>query len=89
MFNEFKVRDAQLVNNIFVIADTNGHGALDIRELLGNMIFWLRGTIGYKFALFFEIFCSVNNGVYVSTENLVKVVEDALKVLKESFFVSK
>ena len=60
MFNDFKVKDALTLNNLFMVADVQGHGALDIRELLGNIIFWLRGTLGYKFALFFEVFSSVN-----------------------------
>ena len=89
MLDVFKVKDAHLVNNVFVIADTNGNGALDIRELIGNIIFWLRGTLGYKFALFFEVFTSVNGGMYVSKENLIKVIGDALKVFKESFFLAK
>ncbi|CDW80465.1 hippocalcin-like protein 1 [Stylonychia lemnae] len=89
MLDVFKVKDAHLVNNIFVIADTDGNGALDIRELIGNMVFWLRGTLGYKFALFFEVFVSVNGGVFVSKENLIKVIGDALKVFKESFFLAK
>ncbi len=89
MLDVFKVRDANLVNNIFVIADSNGNGALDIRELIGNMVFWLRGTLGYKFALFFEVFVSVNGGLYVSKENLIKVIGDALKVFKEAFFLAK
>jgi hypothetical protein len=53
------------------------------------LIFWLRGTTGYKFALFYEVFMSVNNNLFVSRENLVKVVGDALKVFKESFFLAK
>lgn len=62
LIDVFKVKDAQLINNMFTIADTNGDGALDIRELIGNLIFWLRGNLGYKFALFFEVFVSVNSG---------------------------
>lgn len=89
MYDVFKVRDAQLVNNVFIIADTNGNGALDIRELVGNMIFWLRGSLGYKFALFFEVFSSVNGGLFVTTENIVKIITDALKVFKETFFLAK
>ena len=89
MLDVFKVKDAQLVNNVFVIADVNGTGALDIRELIGNVVFWLRGTLGYKFALFFEVFVSVNGGLFVSRENLIKVIGDALKVFKESFFLAK
>lgn len=77
------------MKNIFVIADTHGDGALDIRELIGNLIFWLRGATGYKFALFFEVFMSVNGNLFVSRENLIKVVGDALKVFKESFFLAK
>lgn len=52
-------------------------------------MFWLRGSLGYKFALFFEVFRSVNGGIYVSNENLVKVMADALKVFKETFFNAK
>lgn len=89
MLNVFKVKDAQLVNNIFVIADNNGNGALDIRELIGNIVFWMKGSLAYKFALFFEVFVSVNGGLFVSKENLIKVVGDALKVFKESFFLAK
>jgi len=89
MLDVFKVKDAQLVNNIFVIADVNGTGALDIRELIGNIVFWLRGTLGYKFALFFEVFVSVNGNLFVSKENLIKVIGDSLKVFKESFFLAK
>lgn len=51
-----------MLNNLFLISDTNGNGALDIREIIGNIIFWLRGSLGYKFALFFEIFSSVSGG---------------------------
>jgi len=57
-----------------MVADSSKDGALDVRELIGNFIFWLRGDLGYKFALFFEIFSSVNGGVFVSTENLSKVL---------------
>ena len=89
MYDMFKISDSQLISNIFLIADYRGDGALDIRELLGNLIFWLRGTLGYKFALFFEIFSSVNEGLFVSRENILKVVGDGLKVLKESFHLSK
>jgi len=60
LMDNFKVKDAQLLSNIFIIADSNGDGALDIREIIGNLIFWLKGSIGYKFALFFEVFISVN-----------------------------
>jgi Ca2+-binding EF-hand superfamily protein len=89
MFELFKVKDASLLQNIFIVSDPSGEGALDIRELLGNLIFWLRGSLGYKFALFFEIFSTVNGGLFVSRENLLKVVGDALKVFKESFFLAK
>jgi len=35
------------------------------------------------------VFVSVTGGYYVSRENLLKVVGDALKVFKESFFLAK
>lgn len=57
--------------------------------MIGNLIFWLRGNLGYKFALFFEVFVSVNAGKFVSRENLLKVIGDALRVFKESFFLAK
>jgi len=69
-----------------VISDTNGSGGLDIRELIGNIIFWLRGALGLKFALFFEVFSTATGTQCVARENLGKVLGDALKVFKESFF---
>jgi hypothetical protein len=89
MLDVFKVKDAQLVNNLFVISDSNGSGALDVRELLGNIIFWVRGALGLKFALFFEVFSTATGSTCVSRENLGKVLGDALKVFKESFFQAK
>lgn len=83
-------------------ADSGRHGALDIRELLANIIFWLRGDLGYKFGIFFELFGTINytnphlqelsnekRFSYIQTENLVKVVTDALTVFKESFYLCK
>jgi hypothetical protein len=86
MLDVFKVKDAQLVNNLFVISDTNASGALDIRELIGNIIFWVRGALGLKLALFFEVFSTATGTTCVARENLGKVLGDALKVFKESFF---
>jgi hypothetical protein len=74
------------VNNLFMISDTHGTGALDIREILGNIIFWVRGALGLKFALFFEVFSTTTGTTCVGRENLGKVIGDALKVFKESFF---
>jgi len=89
MLDVFKVKDAQLMNNLFLISDTNGSGALDIRELLGNMLFWVRGSLPLKFALFFEVFSTATGSTCVARENLAKVIADALKVFKESFFNAK
>ena len=86
MLDVFKVKDAQLLNNIFLISDVNGNGALDIREIIGNIVFWLRGSLGLKFALFFEVFGSVTGTHSVARENIMKVIGDALKVFKETFF---
>lgn len=72
-----------------MISDANGNGALDIREIIGNIIFWLRGSLGLKFALFFEVFGTVTGGHAVARENLLKVIGDAMKVFKESFFQAK
>lgn len=89
MLDVFKVKDAQLLNNLFVISDVNGNGALDIREIIGNLIFWLRGSLGLKFAFFFEVFGTVTGTHCVARENLGKVIGDALKVFKEAFFQAK
>jgi hypothetical protein len=89
MVNNFKVQDPPLVDQIFSIADVNHNGSIDIRELLGNLLFWLRGDLDVKFELFFEIFGSVNDGFYVDTPNIIKIIEDAMHIFKETFFVSK
>jgi hypothetical protein len=69
-----------------LISDVNGNGALDIREIIGNLIFWLRGSLGLKFALFFEVFGTTTGDHVVARENLIKVIGDAQKVFKEAFF---
>ena len=74
MVNNFKVNDPTLVEQIFSIADVNHTGSIDVRELLGNLIFWLRGDLETKFDLFFEIFGSVNGGLFVDTANLIKII---------------
>lgn len=89
MLDVFRIKDAQLLNNLFLISDVNGNGALDIREIISNVIFWLRGSLGYKFALFFEVMGTVNTNHCVAKENIMKVIGDALKVFKESFFSAK
>ena len=43
MMQRFGIQDVQLTNAIFMVADSEKKGALDVRELLGNMVFWLRG----------------------------------------------
>ena len=53
------------------------------------MIFWLRGNIGMKFALFFEVFLSVSGGLYIQKDNIAKVIGDALRVFRECFFLAK
>ena len=72
-----------------MVADAERKGALDVRELLANMVFWLRGDHAYKWALFFEIFSSINNGTSVSVANIVKVINDSLKIFKETFYLAK
>ena len=78
-----------MLNNLYLISDVKGQGALDIREIIGNIIFWVRGSLGLKFALFFEVFGTVTGGNCVARENLGKIIGDALKVFKESFFHAK
>jgi hypothetical protein len=38
MTDVFKVRDAKLLDNIYMITDVEGDGALDIRELCAVML---------------------------------------------------
>lgn len=51
------------------------------------MIFWLRGDTESKWRLFFAVF-SDNSGC-VFAENICKVIEDAVHVFKETFFMAK
>jgi hypothetical protein len=45
MSEKFKVRDPKLSENIFMLADIENQGALDIRELCGVLIFHLKGDL--------------------------------------------
>jgi hypothetical protein len=60
---------------------------LDIREIIGNMIFWLRGDTTSKWRLFFTVFQNFEK--MVLAENICKVVGDATHVFKETFFLAK
>jgi hypothetical protein len=79
----------QLTSQIFQVSDANRDGALDVRDLLGNIIFWLKGDLSYKFALFFNIYSSYNDYKFVSKGDLVKPIAGSLKILKETFFLAK
>ena len=59
---------------------------MDIRELLGNILFWVKGTCYQKWALFFDIFA--DDG-YVDAQNIIKIIGDALHIFKENFAVTK
>ena len=43
-----------------MVADEHRKGALDVRELFGNILFWLKGEHDLKWALFFDIFFQKN-----------------------------
>lgn len=91
MVQHFRVNDVKLTNSLFMVADEKRKGALDVRVLLGNMVFWLKGEHDLKWALFFDIFSQRdgNGRVGVSVHNIVKVISDALKIFKETFFLAK
>lgn len=94
MTDIFKVRDAKLLDNVYMIADVHGAGALDIREIAAAMLFHFSGPIEHKFALFFEIMKNrtvdqLNDGGFMLKANLIKIIEDALKFLKQAFFQAK
>jgi len=94
MNDVFKIRDTKLLENVFMITDVEGDGALDIRELCAIMLFHTRGTIDLKLALFFEIMknrtiVELYDGGYVLKTNLIKVIDDALKFLKQAFYNAK
>ena len=91
MVQKFRVSDVKLTNSLFMIADEKRKGALDVRVLLGNIIFWLKGEHDLKWALFFDIFSQRNNmgRAGVLAHNVKKVIDDALKIFKETFFLAK
>ena len=87
MSDAFKIRDAKLLDNVYMIADVDGDGALDIREILAAILFHLRGTIEFKLALFCEIMKNrtvqeLYDGSYMLKANLIKIFEDGLKFMK-------
>ena len=87
MTDQFKIRDAKLLDNIFLIADIDGVGALDIREICVTMLLHMRGAIEFKLALFFEIMKNrtvyeLNHGGFILKNNLLKIINDSLKFFK-------
>ena len=91
MAQKFRVSNVKLTNSLFMVADEHRKGALDVRVLLGNILFWLKGEHDLKWALFFDIFSLIDEKgkVGVRAANITKVINDALKILKETFFLAK
>lgn len=94
MVDEFKIRDEKLLDNVFLIADVDGEGALDIREICANILFHMRGPIELKLALFFEIMKNrkvpeLEEGGFILKTNLLKIIDDSMKFFKQAFFTSK
>ena len=72
-----------------MVADSEKKGALDVRELLANMVFWLRGDHVQKWVLFYEMFSSINDYESVSAPNITKIINDSLRIFKETFYLAK
>ena len=90
MVQKFRITDVKLSNSFFMVADEKRKGALDVRELLGNMVFFLKGEHDLKWALVFDIFFQRDStGEGVSVHNIAKIVNDALKIFKETFYLAK
>ena len=94
MTDVFKIRDSKLLDNIYMITDVEGDCALDIRELCAVMLLQMRGSIEFKLALFFEIMKNrtvqeLYDGGFVLKTNLIKIIDDAQKFLKQAFFTAK
>jgi hypothetical protein len=53
MLQNFKVTDVKLATHVFMVADEKNEGALDAKDLIANLVFWLRGDLSHKFAIFF------------------------------------
>ena len=56
MVQKFRVSDVKLTNSLFTVADEQKKGAIDVRILLVNILFWLKGEAELKWAMFFDIF---------------------------------
>ena len=91
MVQRFRVNDVKLTNSLFMVSDEKRKGALDVRELLGNMLFFLKGEHDLKWAFFFDIFYMRDSSASagVSVHNISKIVSDALKIFKETFYLAK
>lgn len=94
MTDVFKVRDSRLLDNVFLIADIDGAGALDIREICASMIMHMRGAIEHKLALLFEVMKNrsvpeLSEGGFILKQNLIKIIADANKFFKQAFFAAK
>lgn len=63
-----------LSTHIFMAADTKNSGALDIRDLIANIVFWLRGDISSKFEFYFYVFGSFTDGNYILEDHLKRPI---------------
>jgi len=89
MFDVFKVSDAKLLEEIYQSFDKNKQGYLEIQELVGGMVFFLRGKFEYKLALYFEVYMNYDGDPVISKSSLVTLLTDCLKLYKEVFDSAK
>jgi hypothetical protein len=68
-----------------MLADEHSSGALDIRVLIANMVFWLRGDLRQKFSLFFYVYSSFTESSSVQSDHLCNHLDKVFKNYKEKF----
>jgi Ca2+-binding EF-hand superfamily protein len=82
------VTDVKLSTHIFMVADDKNNGSLDVRELIANIVFWLRGDLSHKFSIYFTVYGSYKEGNFISEEQLQQPLIKTMKNYKEQFYAT-
>ena len=88
MVNSFNVKDALLLENLFYTFDKEESGILDIRDIISNIVFWLKGPVNFKFALYFESHCYKEDKA-VDCLKLLRFLAEVTEIYERSFSHTK
>jgi len=77
MMNDmFKIRDAQLLEDLFITFEKEGKTFVLIDDLIGRMVFFFRAKFDVKLAIYFEVHMLSEVETVIPKEKLISLVKE-------------